>query len=238
MTSTYTYTDPTLNPQTLTLPYGVNSLTIQCWGGGGGGSTIKNIVLAGGGGGGGAFAQSTTGTYLSFTPGTVYTIYVGSGGTATSPGAPSYVTYGKTNIVCCSADNGKGAAQNSATGVVGGYIINCIGDISYAGGLGGTGSGAKAGGGGGCAGTGGGGGAGGNSAGGTGNDSGGNGGNGYSGGPGFGFSGSTYGGGGGGAVCAGSGNETGGSGANGGCVVSYTWPGNNVVLNVISSTFS
>jgi hypothetical protein len=33
-------------------------------------------------------------------------------------------------------------------------------------------------------------------------------------------------------------SQTGGKGANGGVTISYTWPGNNVVLNIISSTFS
>src|SRR4051812_11321429 len=63
-----------------TVPAGVTSVTVKCWGGGGGGGGTAVNPSAGGGGAGGAFATST----LTVVPNTTYTITVGAAGSAGS----------------------------------------------------------------------------------------------------------------------------------------------------------
>jgi len=196
---------------TFTVPAGVTSITVECWGAGGGGATITGNA-GGGGGGGGAYSIGV----LTVTPDGTHNIIVGQGGVAGNDGGNS--SFGATLVV---GVGGKGAVQNSQTGGSGGNSADSTGDTSYSGGNGGSVASGKlgAGGGGGAGSTG----AGGNGAtptvqdGGTGTPL--NGGNGGDGGANSnGLAGSTYGGGGGGAGKA----NSGGSGADGYVTVTYT----------------
>lgn len=137
----------------------------------------------------------------------------------------------------CQADYGRGCPVNTATGAGGGNIIYCIGDIKYNGASGGTGSGTVPGGGAGSAGTTGHGNAGGTPTGGSGTPLyGGTGGDGRSKSQGVGNPGNPMGSGGGGAYST-TIPYLGGSGANGGVLITYDWPGNNVLLNVITDSW-
>ncbi|MCS6934858.1 MAG: PKD domain-containing protein [Chitinophagales bacterium] len=245
------YTNVTAQTQTViltsgstwTVPSGVYSITVHCWGGGGGGGRSAQDGRGCGGGGGGAYARKT----LNVTPGQVFNFSIGAGGLGNSTGSgnPGGDTwFGSPTTVL--AKGGSGVAQSSSTGGAGGSAALSVGDVKYSGGNGGNGTGAgschAAGGGGGAAGT-------------TGNGfngqngtmgsgvlgvcpSGGNGGFGgaprseYGGGggdgrgnEGAGWPGVGFGGGGGGAkrasVCIGCSSQNGGNGANGGIVIQY-----------------
>jgi plastocyanin len=197
---------------TFTVPVGVTSITVECWGAGGGGSTMSNTGR-GGGGGGGAFASSV----IAVTAGTPYTVTVGAGGAASTGGGNS--SFGALVI----AAGGSGATTNSSIGANGGTTGSSTGSTKFGGGNGASGGITYSGGGGGGAGSTG---AGGNASGqtaGTGTAlNGGNGGTGVSGNT-NGNNGNTYGGGGSGAVRT-SLTRTGGSGANGLVKVSWTCP--------------
>lgn len=197
---------------TFTVPAGVTSVTVECWGAGGGGST-RTSGGRGGGGGGGAYATSI----FPVTPGN-YNITVGTGGSGSTAGGNT--SFG-TNLVV--AAGGNSGVNNSATAGSGGNIAASTGTIRYEGGNGADGGALWSGGGGGGAGSTG---AGGNASGataGTGTSlNGGNGGTGINtnanGNPG-----SSYGGGGGGARRT-SGTQIGGAGSDGYLVVSWTTP--------------
>jgi hypothetical protein len=60
-----------------TVPAGVTSITVGCWGGGGGGGTRSTSGVAGGGGGG-AYSSSV----IAVTAGDVFNYVVGNGGTS------------------------------------------------------------------------------------------------------------------------------------------------------------
>ncbi len=111
---------------TFTVPAGVTSIIIECWGGGGGGS---NRGGAAGGGGGGAY---TRGTISGLIPGNTMAVVVGSGGAAGSNGNP-------TSVGTISA-NGGSSTSNSRTGGAGGAASAIGGNIvaSYSGGSGGN----------------------------------------------------------------------------------------------------
>lgn len=193
-----------------TVPAGVTSIKVECWGAGGGGST-RTSSGRGGGGGGGAYASSI----ITVTPGNSYNILVGVGGAANTSGGNS--TFNTNSVV---AAGGRGGTSNSTAAGTGGSTANSTGTIEFAGGNGASGGSVYSGGGGGGAGSMG---AGGDASGataGTGTFSnGGDGGAGVSGNQ-NGLPGSNYGGGGSGAVRT-SGTRTGGSGANGLVVVSW-----------------
>lgn len=199
---------------TFTVPPGVTSIIVECWGGGGaGGGTTSNNSKGGGGGAGGAYSKKT----LSVVPGTNYTVTVGGGASgstsAGASGSPSW--FGDPSTVYAEGGTG-GSAPNGGTAAGGnGSSANSIGDIVFAGGNGADGTTSLSGGGGGGAGsTGGGGNASGTTAG-TGTSLyGGNGGEGRNS-EGNGNTGSTYGGGGSGAFVTDNTNHTGGSGGNG-----------------------
>jgi hypothetical protein len=202
---------------TFTVPVGVTSITVECWGGGGRGSTLSSN-MSGAGGGGGAYAKSV----ISVSPNTGYPIVVGSGSSTTSSGGDSYFGTGSDVL----AKGGNSSPDNSNTSVTGqsGSIGNII---TYNGGNSALGSGNGGGGG---------------SSGGTGSDGnytnttttsstggtitgGGSGGSGRTGSSGNGSSGSVPGGGGGGAFkSSGTTTRNGGNGANGQVVVSYMCP--------------
>jgi hypothetical protein len=217
VTQTFTANGP------FTVPAGVTSITVECWGGGGGGGNAStNNTGNAGGGGGGAYARSV----LTVTPGTGYAVVVGLGGTAGINGGNS--TFNINSVV---AAGGSGVAADANAGGAGGTVAASVGTIRYRGGNGGTATdaaspiGISGGGGGGAGSTGNGGDASGLTAGtGTAN-SGGNGGAGWTGAAeNDGVNGSTCGGGGSGAHCTDNSNHAGGTGARGQVIVTFTQP--------------
>lgn len=206
---------------TFTVPAGVTSIVVECWGAGGaGGGTTANSSRGGGGGAGGAYARKT----ISVNEGETYTVTVGGvtagAQSAGATGAPSW--FGDPSLVYAQGGAG-GAAPNGGTAAGGtGSAAASIGDVVFPGGSGANGTTTASGGGGGGAGSGG---AGGNASGttaGTGTaEYGGNGATGRTTG-GNGSAGFIYGGGGSGAYVNNNTNRTGGSGAQGLVVVSWT----------------
>ncbi|MCV9927904.1 T9SS sorting signal type C domain-containing protein [Flavobacterium sp. LS1R49] len=115
--------------QVFTVPIGVTSLKVECWGGGGKGSNIINAVDTGGGGGGGAYATSL----ICVTPGEAYNIAIGSGGTGTTAnGGDSY--FGNAALVM--AKGGSGLTENIITAAPGGLASASVGQTKYSGGNG------------------------------------------------------------------------------------------------------
>ena len=204
-----------LTDGSFTVPAGVSSLTVECWGGGGGGSTITSNGRRGGGGGGAAYARSI----LSVTGGSVYNIVVGTGGASNTVGESS--SFG-ANLVM--AIGGEGCLNNSQTGAAGGSAAASIGMVRFSGGNGANGGATYSGGGGGGAGSTGNGGSTINQNAGTGTAVGGGaGGTGVQGSA-NGNNGSIYGGGGSGAVTNSNTDRYGGSGAGGLVIVTMTCP--------------
>lgn len=207
---------------TFTVPAGITTITVECWGGGGaGGGNTSNSVFGGGGGAGGAYAKKS----ISVIPGNSYTVTVGGirtgGNAAGGNGNPSW--FGTAATVYAEGGAG-GAAPNGGTASGGvGSAAASIGDIVYAGGNGANGTSSLSGGGGGGAGSQG---PGGNATGitsGTGTSlNGGNGGIGRTN-EGNGNAGASYGGGGSGAFIPNNKNHRGGNGAAG--LVVITWSG-------------
>lgn len=141
---------------TFTVPAGVTSLKVECWGGGGGGGFSAQDGRGCGGGGGGAFAKSN----LTVTPGQTFSYSVGTGGSGGTEASNNKnggdTWFGSTTTVL--AKGGLGVANNSSTGAPGGQASQSIGNVvTRSGGNGGNGTGAgschAAGGGGGGAGT-------------------------------------------------------------------------------------
>ena len=206
---------------TFTVPDGVTTIIVECWGAGGaGGGTGINNARGGGGGAGGAYARKT----LSVSPGEMYTVSVGGVTLGTlsagATGSPSW--FGSPSLVYAEGGAG-GAAPNGGTAPGGtGSAANSIGDVVFPGGNGANGTATYSGGGGGGAGSGG---AGGNASGTTGGagtaEEGGNGAAGLTAG-GNGLAGYNYGGGGSGAYVNNNTNRTGGNGAQGLVIVSWT----------------
>jgi hypothetical protein len=194
-----------------TVPPGITTIKVECWGAGGGGSSIAATGVRGGGGGGGAYAKSI----LTVIPGNTYYFIKGTGGSANSQGGNS--SFGSNLVV---AAGGNGGTFDSNIGGTGGSVAASIGTVTYAGGNGANGGATWSGGGGGGAGTTG---AGGNASGataGTGtSQNGGNGGAGRSGSS-DGLTGANYGGGGSGACTNDGTDRNGGSGANGQVLIS------------------
>ncbi|MDD5110502.1 MAG: hypothetical protein PHI63_04800 [Patescibacteria group bacterium] len=99
-----------------TAPVGITSVTVECWGAGGCGG--GNAINATGGGGGGAYAQSV----VSVTPGTNYTITIGTCTTVGGNGTNS--TFGGSTVVAEGGDGGgpdwggEGGAATSSTGTI------------------------------------------------------------------------------------------------------------------------
>jgi parallel beta-helix repeat protein len=125
-----------------TVPAGVTSITVECWGGGGGGASVSSNNTGGGGGGGGAYSKINT---YSVTPGTVIPYTIGGAGNAGSNGGTT--TFNST--ICVAAG---GSGTTTATGGAGG--ADGTGDAHFPGGYGYTWSaGAYGAGGGGSAGT-------------------------------------------------------------------------------------
>lgn len=117
----------TTGASTWTVPAGVTSITVECWGAGGQGGSATGYPACGGGGGGGAYASST----LSVTPSTVYDVFVGANLQNT--------WFGSTTTILADAGNAGGnATSNSSNGGAGvaGRASGSIGDIKYDGGSG------------------------------------------------------------------------------------------------------
>ncbi|MFN8466044.1 MAG: MBG domain-containing protein [Caldilineaceae bacterium] len=135
-----------------TVPAGVTSITVECWGGGGGGGADSSSTDgAGGGGGGGAYAKRNN---YSVTPGSPIAYSVGGGGGSGANGGDTSFGTGGT---ICKADGGNaggnaGFLSNGSSGS-GGTIANSTGDVRIAGGAGAGGQTSTGGGGGGSAGT-------------------------------------------------------------------------------------
>lgn len=138
-----------------TVPDGVTSVTVECWGGGGAGGSVTNAggttgssSTAGGGGAGGAYVMKTN---IAVTPGNNYTVTVGSGGTPVvlspaegvrSDGGDSW--FMDTSTVLAKGGGG-GMSKNAprpASGSGGTNLLGSIGDIINMGGLGADGNGA------------------------------------------------------------------------------------------------
>lgn len=140
-----TQTAPFTANGTFSVPLGVTSIKVECWGGGGGGATVSATIwstVSGGGGGGGGYAASI----VAVKAGDTYSIIVGSGGSAGQNGGNS--SFGGNVVV---AEGGKGSISSS--GGIGGGAAS-IGSIKYSGGSGGNGvNNSYSGGGGGAAGS-------------------------------------------------------------------------------------
>lgn len=216
--STQTYTAD----GSFTVPAGVTSITVECWGAGGGGSRItSNSGRRGGGGGGGAFALRT----FAVTQGTIYNFTVGLGGTGGTNS--SFATAGGNTVFIAgtiAASGGAPGFDNSTNAGAGGTAASSFGTTTRSGGNGANGGGTNSGGGGGGAGTANpGSNATGAAAGAGGAFGGGDGGTGVSGSS-NGNAGSTYGGGGSGAVTNSNTDRYGGAGANGAIRITWTCP--------------
>lgn len=116
---------------TFTVPVGVTSLKVECWGAGGKGSDyIAPNTGTGGGGGGGAYSSSV----VCVIPGENYAINIGVGGNgATQNGGDTY--FGNSSLVM--AKGGNGLISNTITGAAGGLASASVGQIKYNGGNGG-----------------------------------------------------------------------------------------------------
>ena len=109
---------------TFIVPPGVTSITVQAWGAGGGGASGGTGNRAGGGGG--AFATKI----IAVTPGTSYTVTVGSGGAPGSTGGNS--SFG-AEVIAVGGSSGSGL-----TGGTGGLASNCTPTVgAFSGGNGG-----------------------------------------------------------------------------------------------------
>ena len=139
-----------------TVPAGVTSLAIECWGAGGsgGGSNLPHSGAnagAGGGGGGGAYSKKNT---LAVSPGDVISYRVGAGGAAITQPASNVANSANGNaggdswfkstadVLAKGGSAGAYGPGTSFTGGVGGNggaAASGVGDTKYSGGKGGTG---------------------------------------------------------------------------------------------------
>jgi len=120
-----------------TVPDGVNSITVECWGGGGAGGGQNLSSDGGGGGGGGAYSRKLN---IPVTPGASYNVFVGAGGIGAAGanggnGGDSYFINTSTVL----AKGGLGGSPSTGTppaGGSGGSASAGIGDVKYSGGQG------------------------------------------------------------------------------------------------------
>lgn len=123
---------------TWTAPAGIFSIQVECWGAGGSGAAWASQANGGAtGGGGAAYAKKNSVTVV---PGTVYTVTVGTGGTAVSVGnngnAGGDSWFSTSGTVIAKGGSG-GIYQTTAqplTGALGGQSASCIGDTVFSGG--------------------------------------------------------------------------------------------------------
>jgi hypothetical protein len=140
---------------TLTVPPGVRSLQVECWGGGGGGAAGSG-TNGGGGGGAGGYARRNA---IRVIPGKTYTFTVGArtsagiGGAGYHYGANGGATYftGEDGVICQPLVGAGGSSTSYGTS----NVVTLYADVSHAGGRGGNYSAPGGGGGGGeCGGSG------------------------------------------------------------------------------------
>jgi hypothetical protein len=126
-----TTTISTAGAGTWTVPCGVTSITVECWGAGGGGGGANGTTA--GGGGGGAYSSKTH----SVSPGQVISIYIGNGGTGgngLNNGNPGQDTWFLSNTTQLAKGGNPGLAN--ITGGLGGSFDDSIGDLKRRGGNG------------------------------------------------------------------------------------------------------
>lgn len=126
---------------TITIPSGITSVNVECWGGGGAGGGDATSADGGGGGGGGAFSAGT----ISVTAGTTYTVTVGDGGlgvTNSNGNAGGDSWFGSSSTIMAKGGSGGHAPVSGAAGIkgVGGAAASGIGTVKYSGGDGGDGN--------------------------------------------------------------------------------------------------
>jgi len=115
-----------------TVPEGVTSITVECWGGGGGGGNTShngNGNSRGGGGAGGSYAKKTI-----ISPSVSYSLQVGRGGIGGNDGDASW--FGSETIVKAQGGQ-RGASASKSLGTGGlGSTVQSVGDVLFAGGNG------------------------------------------------------------------------------------------------------
>lgn len=116
---------------TFTVPDGVGSLIVECWGGGGGGSRNGPGGDGGGGGGGGAYVKRI----LTVQPGFIYNYYVGDGGAGGNDSGDDGEDTWFINGFQMKAGGGSGG--DSRDGGAGGVGTGISLDVDYTGGTGG-----------------------------------------------------------------------------------------------------
>lgn len=116
---------------TWTCPDGVSDISIECWGAGGGGADGGGTPSGGdtstGGGGGGAYSKKNS---FTVSPGTGYTVSVGTAGAIGGNGSDTYFKDSST-VLAKGGTGGTGAA-----GGTGGQSSSGVGDTKYSGGNG------------------------------------------------------------------------------------------------------
>ncbi len=126
---------------TWTCPVGINSVFAECWGAGGSGARWDPQGNGGAtGGGAGAYSNKT----IAVTPGNVYTVTVGTGGTSVgsnTPGNPGGDSW-FSSIAVVLAKGGQGGNYQSSpqpvSGGPGGVAGSGVGDVTFSGGRGGN----------------------------------------------------------------------------------------------------
>ena len=127
----------TVGTTSFTVPAGISSLRVECWGGGGaGGGCTATPYATGGGGAGGAYSSNNS---LSVTACSTYTVIVGTGGVGASArvgGAGGSSSFG--NLV--TANGGSGGGVNGTGASINGIGADITIGNTYDGGSGGTGT--------------------------------------------------------------------------------------------------
>lgn len=136
---TQTQTYNTSGTFTFTVPAGVSSIIVECWGAGGGGGGNSTTADGAGGGGGGAYSRSV----LTVTPGN-FSLTVGAGGAGGSGGNGTDggdTWFGSSTTILAAGGKRGYAPSGGAAGVsgAGGLASASVGDVRYNGGNGGTG---------------------------------------------------------------------------------------------------
>jgi len=107
---------------TYTVPAGVTSLQVECWGGGGSGGAASGNSSAGGGGAGGSYVKNTS---IPVNSNSIYTVTVGAGGAATTangqPGESSW--FGSTSTILAVGGNGGVVASTTSSNGTGGAVV-------------------------------------------------------------------------------------------------------------------
>lgn len=153
------YNNSFLTPGTyyISLPFGVRTLQINCWGAGGCGGFARSTGIYTGGGGGGAFITwpgkdefgdpLDVGGWPHLAAGNLIKIVVGAGGDSTNENSLNgensvvyYSTDGFSWQEYCIANGGYGVGIDSTTGGVGGEASPEFPQNSFAGGAGAAGS--------------------------------------------------------------------------------------------------